>query len=72
VGELIDVVEYDYPTFHLNMQVFWAEVLSGDLVLNEHQSAKWLTTHELDSVKWLPADFSLVEKLKTADLNIAN
>ena len=63
VGELIDTIEYDYPDFHLSMNCFWCEVISGDLVLLEAQEAQWLTKDELDSVKWLPADLGLVEKL---------
>ena len=66
VGELIDTVEYDYPTFHLSMDCFWAEVVSGDLVLREHEAAKWLTKAELDSVEWLPADVIVVEKVREA------
>ena len=42
VGELIDTIEYDYPTFHLSMDCFWAEVVSGEIVLKEHEAAKWL------------------------------
>lgn len=64
VGELIDTIEYDYPAFHLSMDCFWAEILSGDLVLKEHEAAKWLTKAELDSVEWLPADITLIEKLR--------
>ena len=64
VGERIDTVEYDYPTFHLSMDCFWAEVVSGDLVLREHEAAKWLTKAELDSVEWLPADAIVVEKVR--------
>ena len=64
VGSLIDTIEYDYPTFHLSMDCFWAEVLSGDLVLTEHSTAKWLTRKELDSVDWLPADVTLIDKIK--------
>ena len=64
VGELIDTVEYDYPTFHLSMDCFWAEIVSGNLVLKEHEAAKWLTKDELDTVEWLPADIGLIEKLK--------
>ena len=64
VGELIDTIEYDYPTFHLSMDCFWAEIVSGDLVLIEHKAAKWLTKDELDSVDWLPADITLIEKIK--------
>lgn len=66
VGALIDTIEYDYPTFHLSMDCFWAEIVSGDLVLKEHEAAKWLTKDELDSVEWLPADVTLIEKIKTA------
>ena len=64
VGELIDTIEYDYPTFHLSMDCFWAEIVSGDLVLTEHEAAKWLTKDELDSVEWLPADITLIEKVQ--------
>ena len=64
VGELIDTVEYDYPTFHLSMDCFWAEIVSGNLVLKEHEAAKWLTRDKLDTVEWLPADIGLIEKLR--------
>ncbi len=64
VGELIDTIEYDYPTFHLSMDCFWAEVVSGELVLKEHEAAKWLDKKRLDSVNWLPADQGLIEKLR--------
>lgn len=66
VGELIDTIEYDYPTFHLSMDCFWAEIVSGNLVLKEHEAAKWLTKEEMDSVEWLPADVTLVEKIENA------
>ena len=63
VGELIDTIEYDYPTFHLSMDCFWAEIVSGEMNLTEHSAAKWLTKAELDSVEWLPADITLIEKI---------
>ena len=64
VGELLDTIEYDYPTFHLSMDCFWAEIEFGNLVLKEHEAAKWLTKNELDSVEWLPADVTLIEKIR--------
>lgn len=64
VGELIDTVEYDYPTFHLSMDCFWCSIVRGDLVLKEAEDAKWLTLETIDSVDWLSADKSLVEKIK--------
>ena len=64
VGELIDTIEYDYPEFHLSMDCFWSEIISGKLVLKEHEDARWLTREKLDDVQWLPADITLIEKLK--------
>lgn len=63
VGELIDTIEYDYPDFHLSMDCFWCEIVSGDLVLKEHEAAKWLDKETLYSVEWLPADVILIEKI---------
>lgn len=64
VGELIDTIEYDYPKFHLSMDCFWAEVIAGNLELKEAADAKWLTRENLDSVEWLPADITLLQKIK--------
>lgn len=62
VGDLIDIVEYDYPDFHLSMKCYWCGIVSGDLVLKEHEAARWLTKDELEEVEWLPADKKLIEK----------
>ena len=64
VGDLIETIKYDYPTFHLSMDCFWAQIVKGDLVLREHEAAKWLTKEQLESVDWLPADLGLVEKVR--------
>lgn len=64
VGELIDTIEYDYPTFHLSMDCFWAEVVAGNLELKEAAAAKWLTKETLDSVEWLPTDITLIDKIR--------
>lgn len=64
VGELIDTIEYDYLAFHLSMDCFWCDVVRGDLVLKEHESARWLDKESLYSVEWLPADVALIEKIR--------
>ena len=64
VGEKITTVEYDYPKFHLTMDCFLATVAEGNLVLKEHEAARWLKKDELDSVGWLPADQIVIELLK--------
>ena len=66
IGKLIDTIEYDYPTFHLSMDCFWCEIIKGNLVLKEHEAAKWLGKDELDSVEWLPADVKLLDAIRQA------
>jgi len=64
VGDQIETVEYDYPEFHLSMQCFWCNVVSGKLTLLEAEDARWLTKDTIESVDWLPADKELVQKIK--------
>lgn len=64
VGELLDTVEYDYPEFHLSMDCFLCELAADHLELKEHDDARCLTIEELGSVDWLPADVTLVDKIK--------
>lgn len=68
VKDLICTVEYDYPKFHLSMDCFWCEIINGNLILKEHEDAKWLTKDNLDSVEWLPADILIIKKIKSIKL----
>lgn len=64
VKDYLETVEYDYPEFHLSMDCFFCRIKSGELVLKEHEAAKWLTAETLDSVDWLPADKGLIEQIR--------
>ena len=64
VEHLVQTVEWDYPKFHLTMHCFWCRVESGELVLKEHEAAKWLKPEEWESMQWLPADWGVIENLK--------
>lgn len=65
VGDFIQTIEYDYPAFHLSMDCFWCELLSGDLVPKEAQEVRWLTKSELYDVEWLPADLVILPEIET-------
>ena len=64
VGNLLTTVEYDYPQFHLTMHCYLCSIVSGQLLLLEHEDARWLGMDELDSVRWLPADVEVVKLIK--------
>lgn len=65
VDDFLCSVEYEYPEFHLSMDCFFCHLEDGEIVLLEHEAAKWLTIEKLDSVKWLPADIEVVEEIKS-------
>ncbi len=60
VGDPIGTVEWDYPEFHLTLHCYWCTLRAEALHLNEHESAKWLSAENLRSVRWLPADESIL------------
>ena len=64
VDELLCTVEYDYPKFHLTLHCYLCSLVTEALHLNEHEAARWLANDELDSVKWLPADREVIEKMR--------
>ena len=64
VGALIGTIEYDYPAFHLSMDCFWCELKSRELVLKEHEAARWLSAEGLETVDWLPADIKLIDQIR--------
>jgi len=69
VGERIDTIEYDYPTFHLSMDCFGCVVVDGEIILKEAEDARWLKKEELYSVNWLPADITLIAKIQNSLLS---
>jgi 8-oxo-dGTP diphosphatase len=50
------------------MQCFISTIKNGNIVLNEHIAAKWLSKDELDSVDWIEADITIIEKLKKSNI----
>jgi len=64
VDDFLCTVEYDYPEFHLTMDCFFCHLEDGEIVLLEHEAAKWLSAENLDSVNWLPADIKVVEEIR--------
>ena len=66
VGELLTTIEYDYPTFHLSMECYWCTLVNSEPHLLEHEDARWLQPADLPTLRWLPADISLIRQLALA------
>ena len=66
VGELLTTIEYDYPTFHLSMACYWCPLVNSEPHLFEPEDARWLLPADLPTLRWLPADISLIRQLALA------
>lgn len=60
----LDTIEYDYPSFHLSMDCFVCSIVEGNLILKEHEDSKWITKEEIETLNWLPADLTIINKVK--------
>ena len=73
VDRFLTTVEWDYPEFHLKMHCYLCSLSSPALHLNEHEAARWVSVaapigapDSLSSVRWLPADLSLLPLIREA------
>ncbi|MBQ6199739.1 MAG: (deoxy)nucleoside triphosphate pyrophosphohydrolase [Bacteroidales bacterium] len=64
IDRFLCTVEWDYPKFHLSMRCYICSLLTEALHLNEHEASRWLSSHELGTVNWLPADHQLLPLLE--------
>ena len=64
VENYLTTVEYDYPEFHLTMACYWCSAFDENLVLLEHEAARWLPLWDLRQVNWLPADLLVIDAIE--------
>ena len=64
IDDFLITIDYDYPTFHLTMDCYLAYADVTEMHINEHQEISWISSKDLDTVAWLPADILVVEELK--------
>ena len=64
IEKLICTTDYDYPTFHLTMDVYLSTLIEGKLTLLEHEDAQWVSLDSIDDLDWLPADCSVIDEIK--------
>lgn len=65
VTDFLIQVNHQYPDFKIIMDTFLCEIVSGELILNEHIDHKWLSNNELHNLDWAEADIPIVKKLTT-------
>ena len=64
IDSFIKQIEYDYPSFHLVMDVYFCHLNNPHIELIEAENAKWLKIEEICDLDWLPADLELLQYIK--------
>lgn len=65
VGEVFMDVTHEYPDLTVHLTLFHAEIAEGVPQLLEHNAIKWITTAEIDTLEFCPADDVILERLRT-------
>ena len=63
VEEFFININYEYPTFILDMDCYLCELLENDIHLNDHSEIKWIDVNE-ENIEWVPADIQIIDKLR--------
>lgn len=61
-------LSHDYEIFMVSLNLFLCHFVS-EYKLIEHSEARWLDASSLLSVKWLPADLPVMDKIKAKLIN---
>lgn len=55
--------EKEGKKYHILVLAFFADYVSGEIVLNDHSSAEWVDISSLEKYEFVPADVKIVKEL---------
>ena len=61
---LLVTVTHDYPAFHLVLRCYLCRLAGGIPRLLEHEDAVWADGATIGSLRWLPADYAVVDCIR--------
>mgnify|MGYP000168031225 CR=1 FL=1 len=64
VGELVEVVEHDYPEKKVHLRFYLCRLVEGEPQPLGCSALAWVTADELSQYEFPPADARLLEKLR--------
>ena len=68
VEEKVESTYYEYETFTIQLTSYFSHIKKGIMKATEHAELRWLTSEELLSLEWAPADIPAVKKIMNTKL----
>lgn len=65
VGEEFFHVTHEYPDIIIELTLFYAKIIEGEITLLEHNAVKWITKEEIDKYEFCPADEEILDRIKS-------
>lgn len=63
VGDMLGEGTHHYPNKSIHLKIYWTEILSGDLLLTEHDAYRWVEAKHIVESDLSPADRPFLEKI---------
>ncbi|EGY79930.1 (deoxy)nucleoside triphosphate pyrophosphohydrolase [Peptoniphilus indolicus] len=65
VCEMLCKIEHNYENFSVDLSVYMARILKGNIILKEHMDSSWITIDEIDKFEFLAGNVKVIEELKS-------
>ncbi len=65
VNDIYFEVTHRYPDIEIHLTLFNAVIVSGEITLNEHAGARWITPDEIEMFDFCSADSEILKKIKS-------
>ncbi len=65
VSDVFMEVCHEYPDMTVQLTLFHASILQGQLKLLEHADARWITPAEIENYDFCPADVEILERIRS-------
>ncbi len=63
----LDEKVFNYPEKDINLIALKCNIIGGNMILNEHEDAKWIESNQLKDFNFAPADMFIIKILEKYD-----
>ncbi len=70
VGDHIGTSLHKYDFYTVELMAYRAEILAGEIKLNDHADMAWVSADEIEAFEFAPADLPFVEMIRRGEIEL--